>query len=332
MRSPSDMFGNDFLTLTQHLEAERQKMRALIDGSAAEFAAKVLMGSSSAAFSATLEQAEAERHKLRAAVDGSAAEFAARAVMGSSSTALSAALEQVEAERQKLRTLVDGSAAGIAARALSATSLVELARSRESLTYASSIRLDLVTVLQRSSSFLDFAHDAVHHLEGRADVEVVISAPARETVTYPPRTRNTPRAVPTPLYVWAGSPTATLAVVFTDIIGSTALGLLVGNEEMGRVRRAHFRCGESYAKRFHGRVIKTSGDELMVAFRSAPDAVDFVRAIQEDPGDARISLRAAIHVGLVDVEDNDIFGSAVDFTARLLTAAAGAELILSADA
>jgi class 3 adenylate cyclase len=273
-------------------------------------------------FAALGKEVEAARASARALMGSSAAEYA-QALIGRPTIDFAALGNEVEAARASARALM-GSSATEYAQAL-------MGRPPSGLTY-DLIRLDVVTALRRSSSFVDLAHEAAHLLRGRADVELVISAPIEEAVAQSLPTRNIGTAVPTPLYVWAGSPTATLAVVFTDIIGSAALGVAIGNEAMRRLRKAHFRCGENYAKKFHGRVIKTNGDELMVAFRSALDAFDFVRAIQDDPGDARITLRAAIHVGLVDVEDDDMFGTAVDFTARLLTAAIGAELILSADA
>jgi class 3 adenylate cyclase len=39
---------------------------------------------------------------------------------------------------------------------------------------------------------------------------------------------------------WARDDRVTLAIVFTDIVGSTALGRALGDEQMNGVRRAHF--------------------------------------------------------------------------------------------
>ncbi len=86
---------------------------------------------------------------------------------------------------------------------------------------------------------------------------------------------------------WAGASIATIALVFTDVVGSTVLGLAVGDEHMSEIRRAHFKQGRSLVKAHDGYLIKTIGDSLMVAFRSAKDALDFVTKFRTDPGSER---------------------------------------------
>src|SRR5271154_6908263 len=48
-----------------------------------------------------------------------------------------------------------------------------------------------------------------------------------------------------PLIEWAGGARVTLAIVFTDIVGSTALGVQLGDAAMKEVRRAHFAYSET---------------------------------------------------------------------------------------
>jgi class 3 adenylate cyclase len=123
-----------------------------------------------------------------------------------------------------------------------------------------------------------------------------------------------------------------LALVFTDIQGSTALAVELGNEAFSRVRDTHFARGEHYAARLRGYVVKTTGDGLLVVFRSAPDALDFAQSIVRDPGDSKLVLRAAAHVGLVDIISEDVRGTPAHFAARLLSSATGGEIALSDDA
>ena len=82
-------------------------------------------------------------------------------------------------------------------------------------------------------------------------------------------------------------------------------------------------------KQFNGREIKTIGDSFMAAFRSVPKALDYARALQSDPGDARIQVRAGIHIGPMQVEEDDVFGGAVNFAARVVGAIKGPEVWLS---
>jgi WD40 repeat protein/class 3 adenylate cyclase len=128
---------------------------------------------------------------------------------------------------------------------------------------------------------------------------------------------------------WAGGKHVTLAIVFTDIVGSTALGQELGDEGMGQVRQAHFAKGRQLLPKFKGREIKTIGDSLMVAFHSVGEALDFVLAFKADTGHKRIQIRAGIHIGPLLVEGEDTFGGTVNFASRVVGAIKGAEIGLS---
>ena len=66
---------------------------------------------------------------------------------------------------------------------------------------------------------------------------------------------------------WAGGEQVTLAIVFTDVVGSTALGEEIRDEAMNEVRRAHFAQSRRLIGQFQGREIKTIGDSFMAAFK-----------------------------------------------------------------
>ena len=74
-----------------------------------------------------------------------------------------------------------------------------------------------------------------------------------------------------------------------------------------------------------GRIVKTTGDGLLVEFASVVDAVDCAVKIQRGmaaknadvPRDLRIEFRIGIHVGDIIIDDNDIFGDGVNIAARL---------------
>lgn len=128
---------------------------------------------------------------------------------------------------------------------------------------------------------------------------------------------------------WAGGERVTLAIVFTDVVGSTALGHEVGDAEMNDVRRAHFAQGQKLLDQHNGREIKTIGDSFMAAFKSVDEALDFALALQSKPGHPKIQVRAGIHVGAMQVEGNDVFGGTVNFAARVVGAIKEAEIWLS---
>lgn len=131
------------------------------------------------------------------------------------------------------------------------------------------------------------------------------------------------------LVQWAGGSNVTLAIVLTDVVGSTALGQDLGDEEMGRILGAHFEQGRRFIEEHNGREIKTTGDGLMVAFRNAGDALDFARALHGAPGHVKIRIRAGIHIGPVGLESDDARGGTVSFAARVVKKIDGAEIWLS---
>jgi TolB-like protein/class 3 adenylate cyclase/tetratricopeptide (TPR) repeat protein len=74
-----------------------------------------------------------------------------------------------------------------------------------------------------------------------------------------------------------------------------------------------------------GRIVKTTGDGMLVEFASAVDAVRGAVVVQRSmaeqnatvPQDQRIEFRIGIHVGDIIFDDNDIFGDGVNIAARL---------------
>jgi TolB-like protein/class 3 adenylate cyclase len=74
-----------------------------------------------------------------------------------------------------------------------------------------------------------------------------------------------------------------------------------------------------------GRIVKTTGDGMLVEFASAVEAARCAVEVQQGMADEnteipqakRIELRIGIHLGDVIIDDNDIFGDGVNIAARL---------------
>src|SRR6476660_2024082 len=74
-----------------------------------------------------------------------------------------------------------------------------------------------------------------------------------------------------------------------------------------------------------GRIVKTTGDGMLVEFASAVDAARGAAEVQRGmaqqnisvPQDARIEFRIGIHVGDIIIDESDIFGDGVNIAARL---------------
>ena len=131
---------------------------------------------------------------------------------------------------------------------------------------------------------------------------------------------------------WAGGERVTLAIVFTDVVGSTAMGEEIRDEAMGEVRRAHFAQSRKLIGKFQGREIKTIGDSFMVAFRNVGSALGYARSLYANTGHPHVQIRAGIHIGPMHVEEGDVFGGTVNFAARVVGAIEDAEIWLSEQA
>lgn len=125
------------------------------------------------------------------------------------------------------------------------------------------------------------------------------------------------------------------AILFTDIVGSTAMTSRLGDRMAAELVRAHDAVVRRCLEHFSGREVKHTGDGVMATFASITAAVDCARAIQQEF--ARYNLGNAeplhIRIGLdcgEPVEDsNDLFGSTVQLAARLCDAADGDQILVS---
>jgi adenylate cyclase len=89
-----------------------------------------------------------------------------------------------------------------------------------------------------------------------------------------------------------------------------------------------------------GRIVKTTGDGMLVEYASAVDAARCAVEIQREmaqqnaevPLELRIEFRIGIHVGDIIIDDNDIFGDGVNIAARLEGIAEPGGVCISDDA
>ncbi|MGZ5876762.1 MAG: adenylate/guanylate cyclase domain-containing protein [Bradyrhizobium sp.] len=89
-----------------------------------------------------------------------------------------------------------------------------------------------------------------------------------------------------------------------------------------------------------GRIVKTTGDGMLVEFASAVDAAHYAVEVQREMAkqntglspELRIEFRIGIHVGDIIIDDNDIFGEGVNIAARLEGMAEPGGVCISDDA
>src|SRR5229473_3601765 len=131
-----------------------------------------------------------------------------------------------------------------------------------------------------------------------------------------------------------------MAILAADVAGYSRL---MGADEEGTL--AHLK---SFRKTLvdptiaehRGRIVKTTGDGMLVEFASAVDAARCAIKIQRSmaeqnadaPQDNRIKFRMGVHVGDIIIDDNDIFGDGVNIAARLEGIAEPGGVCISDDA
>jgi adenylate cyclase len=115
------------------------------------------------------------------------------------------------------------------------------------------------------------------------------------------------------------------AILATDVAGYSRL---MGADEEGTLERLNaLRCEllDPNIAEHHGRIVKTTGDGMLVEFASVVDAVrcavEMQRAMAERntgiAAENRIDLRIGINLGDVIVEGDDLYGDGVNIAARI---------------
>lgn len=146
-------------------------------------------------------------------------------------------------------------------------------------------------------------------------------SPPRSVETYP---RNSIRKI---------------AVLFTDVVGSTRyfkdLGDVAGREMLQR----HQDIASSPIVEHGGIVVKTLGDSVMAYFMDPREAVKaaikiqqrFLHQNRQQSSDHQIPVRIGIHWGEGIIEDQDIFGNVVNLAAKIVPLAGQDQIFLSND-
>jgi predicted ATPase/class 3 adenylate cyclase len=129
--------------------------------------------------------------------------------------------------------------------------------------------------------------------------------------------------------------TVTAAMLFTDLVDSTAISGRIGDPQIDVVRRELFTMLRQLITRHGGAEVKTLGDGIMAAFPSATDALECAAAMQRENAQRNaavaaepLSLRIGMSAGDVLLEDMDYFGQPVVEAARLCALAEGDEILL----
>jgi len=117
---------------------------------------------------------------------------------------------------------------------------------------------------------------------------------------------------------------AMIAVLFTDIVGSTNITQKHGDAASQVLVNVHNSIVRGALQAQGGREIKHTGDGIMASFGNPPASIDAAVDMQRGVAlyntgkpDIELRLRVGISVGEPIAEDNDLFGTTVQMAARL---------------
>jgi class 3 adenylate cyclase/dihydrofolate reductase len=119
------------------------------------------------------------------------------------------------------------------------------------------------------------------------------------------------------------------SVLFTDVVDSTGRAAALGDRRWRRLIDRHDRVARAEVDRFHGRLVKTTGDGVLATFDAPTRALRCAFAMIGSLDDTGLGIRAAIHTGEIVMGDGDVGGIGVHIAARLLAEAGEHKVVVT---
>jgi len=118
-------------------------------------------------------------------------------------------------------------------------------------------------------------------------------------------------------------------VVFTDLVGSTAHALGVGDRRWTEMLASHDRLVADEIERHRGRRVKSTGDGVLAVFDGPARAVRCACAIRDGVRSLGMQARAGVHTGEIELRGDDVGGIGVHLAARVSALAEPGEVLVS---
>ncbi len=120
------------------------------------------------------------------------------------------------------------------------------------------------------------------------------------------------------------------AVLFTDIVGSTAIAAEMGNTRWGELVERHHRLLRRLIGRFGGHEVDTAGDGFFVTFERPADAIRCAVVSVEAVRELGIEIRAGVSFGELETVGRKAGGLVVNTAARVMAVAGPGEVLVPA--
>ena len=118
-------------------------------------------------------------------------------------------------------------------------------------------------------------------------------------------------------------------VMFTDIVDSTKRAAELGDREWRRLLDRHDQAAQAEVARWHGTLVKSTGDGILAHFDAPTRALRCALALSAAARRMGIEIRAAMHTGEVEIRRDDLGGIGVHIAARALAEAGPGDVVVT---
>jgi pimeloyl-ACP methyl ester carboxylesterase len=118
-------------------------------------------------------------------------------------------------------------------------------------------------------------------------------------------------------------------VLFTDIVGSSQLLAKLGDQKWRQKLDEHDRLAKREIDNYQGRIIKHTGDGLLVTFDGPARGIRCAKAMSNAVSELGLEIRCGLHIGEVEPRGDDITGLAVHVAARVMDQAVHSETLIT---
>ena len=118
-------------------------------------------------------------------------------------------------------------------------------------------------------------------------------------------------------------------VLFTDIVDSTGRAAALGDREWHRLLDRHDRAARREVERFHGTLVKTTGDGILATFDAPTRALRCAFGLIDAMSELELAIRVAVHTGEIETLQDDVGGIGVHIASRVLSEASGGQVAVT---
>ena len=118
-------------------------------------------------------------------------------------------------------------------------------------------------------------------------------------------------------------------VMFTDIVDSTARAAELGDRRWRQLLDRHDELARAEVERWHGQLVKTTGDGVLARFDAPTRALRCAFALHGALAALGLEIRAAIHTGEVELRGHDVGGIGIHIAARAIEEAGGRAVVVT---